>query len=651
MNYEEVVSAVAMGVLLVFSLGLWFFAVDAQFYHAVIALGYAFAIWKSLPLFFTLLAGGSPDDPEKKIISSLLGAAISLLIYLMVMVIVDVAFFGPNPPAMILVLAVAQFASAGYRGLSGSDAVPGGKVVWGIVWTGVAFSLVFWPVFGGDFASVGKVAPQLGQLGYAIEGTVVDEVVIEGGEAVVDATQRQFSVCHNRRWAELKCSAGLYTEGAVYEAASGATTLSKCVQQMREKQCGAQTQSERVTEPLVVEAGDPVIEPFIDHVRFFVPVTNTLVNDRQGRPITMAAKNVKVNIAFRYLGTKVASASTTIDTIQNGDTANIEFERAKTYGEDKRLSKKYIFPRFEATSDISTVKIEEKLIEAQKCHQSGGSGCDSWFRERFKRTDNRLSPARVGFIADAELEPEDPNKEQGRFKLSVFSRYMKKKIGPYVNGNVLAPDREHDVTVTVSYTYSAEAAFTESSRWKSGNHLLKIWTKAAWDELSPEERRQWKTENCDPVTRDGVDIQKQRTAALTTPIVPVMYTDCGGSLFSAFEPDENPPQHDVEILASATVNKEFKEQLAKKGFKIKKASTDCSGNVEHLAGRGDRSADRTFKDGWYKRDNGVFSVNPVAVVRESVQVEGQRKTIGCKLNMTLRAQLKTTTEFHTGAGS
>ncbi|MFB6294637.1 MAG: hypothetical protein ABEI97_02665, partial [Candidatus Nanohaloarchaea archaeon] len=506
---------------------------DAVFLATVVTLCYALVFWNFSRHFF-----GEIDETGaiaahyviNIIIFTLFGAVLQLFSR-------AAQPLSANPPALLYLISMAFFVIMVYR--VGSELVEGhehGKWL-SIGLLTVALIIVFfvgqWVV--GGWGNIGGI---IGQAGANLEDTVIG-IPIDILTGIWSSFQRQLSVCNNPTIAQLQCTADLYLEGAVYEAVAGSASVSKCVQQKIENQCGPATQSEKVTEPLIVKVQDPIIEPLQDHVRFYAPITNTLVHDIQGRVIDIPARGVTVDVAFKYLDKVVASEQTSVGEIQNGDTANIVF--------NQRDDGSYYFPRFELTSSISRTKIQRRLIDVSETCEHGASYPDGvsqecrnnveWFLNGFDgnaqdvsdlQEGSRLSPARVAFIAKTRLDlPASFDKE--------FPQPLYDRLDEYLgDSNILAPNREHDVTINVTYTYSADAAFTQSSRWKSGNQLLKVWRYDVWNELSPEERQSWRSENCQSVTRAGETFQKQRTASLTTPIVPVMYADCGGVLFNRF---------------------------------------------------------------------------------------------------------------------
>ncbi|MFB6294254.1 MAG: hypothetical protein ABEI97_00695, partial [Candidatus Nanohaloarchaea archaeon] len=269
-------------------------------------------------------------------------ALVSLISFLVVLLAAAVfgdgigTVAGTTPPTLLALAAVPLalfwvFEQAGLSGLSGHS-YHGGIIILLLV-SLVGAGIMLWILNGGSFANVGGL---VGQAGYGISSALSFGPV----KAAYSTVSSPFGVCNNRRMAELQCTADLYFQGQVFEAAAGSTSVSQCVKQKIKKKCGTATESKQVTEPIVVEVGDPTMEPLRDHVRFFVPVTNTLVTDRQGRPILITAEAVNVSVSFKYLGKTVASAAKYIPEIQNGDTASIEFNTVDAVKEDAT----YTFP-------------------------------------------------------------------------------------------------------------------------------------------------------------------------------------------------------------------------------------------------------------------------------------------------------------------
>ncbi|MDY6776772.1 MAG: hypothetical protein SVQ76_01540, partial [Candidatus Nanohaloarchaea archaeon] len=194
---------------------------------------------------------------------------------------------------------------------------------------------------------------------------------------------------------------------------------------------------------------------------------------------------------------------------------------------------------------------------------------------------------------------------------------------------VAGPDYEYRVGVRVSYDYSAEAAFTESSRWSSGNQLLEVWRESAWQELSLQEREAWKNRKCGTITKVGQKFERQRTAALTTPVVPVMYTYCGIQLFDNFGKDGKKGK--VPITIGVTVNSENLD--TDKGFTVKKVTSNCfSQKMENLQGGFVGSE-------WVKGDQGWVPEKGSLTLqknRNNVKIKGERKSIACRTRMNLR---------------
>ncbi|MDY6769329.1 MAG: hypothetical protein SVW02_04445, partial [Candidatus Nanohaloarchaea archaeon] len=215
---------------------------------------------------------------------------------------------------------------------------------------------------------------------------------------------------------------------------------------------------------------------------------------------------------------------------------------------------------------------------------------------------------------------------------------LKNPWSAHKNEKYLLQGREYDaVRVNYTYTYRAEAAFTQSSRWRGGNQLLKVWRLDAWQNKSFEDRQAWQDKHCAEVTKYGQNLpSKQRTAALTTPVVPVMYTGCSASLFRLFDEQKT---NDIEIKVGASVNEE--SEVAKlmpeeKGFRVESWSQDCGTNP---AG----AELKPESGGWFHKKEGLgWIIDPVTVTREDVTVEGERKTIGCQTEMKIRLHARKT---------
>ncbi len=636
------IGVVLLGLLLIVSFGVSVYSMfanlmnDAVFLATVVVFAYGMVFWNFSRHFF-----GELEGPAALAAHYIISIFIFALFGIVLQLFSRAASLGSaNPPALLYLVSMAFFVIMVYRvaeelteGHEHSRWLMIGSLFVALV---LVFFIGQWAV--GGWGNIGGV---IGEAGYNLEDTLVG-VPLDILGNVWSSFQAQLSVCNNPTIGQIQCTADLYMEGAVYEAVAGSASVSQCVQQKIENQCGPATESEEVTDPLIVEVQEPIIEPLQDHVRFFVPVTNTLVNDIQGRVIDIPAREVSVDIAFQYLDKVVASEQTSVGEIQNGDTANIMF--------NERDDGSYYFPRFELSSAISRTEIQRRLIDVSEDCENGvdypdeaSSECQAsvnWFLDAFDgnaedvsdlQEGSFLSTARVGFIAKTRLDLPGSFEEE-------FPQPLYEEIDEYLgDSNILAPDREHDVTITVDYKYSADAAFTQSSRWKSGNQLLKVWRYDDWNELTPEERQEWRQQNCDEVTRAGETFQKQRTASLTTPIVPVMYADCGGVLFSRFSADAG-YTGDIPIQVAATVNDNVRERVSDKGFKIISANTNCGdGSLDGLTGK------------WYnRREEGGFQVDPVTITRSDVTVDGERMTIGCRVSMDVQVRLQDTTTFQEG---
>ncbi|MFB6265744.1 MAG: hypothetical protein ABEI07_01530, partial [Candidatus Nanohaloarchaea archaeon] len=122
--------------------------------------------------------------------------------------------------------------------------------------------------------------------------------------------------------------------------------------------------------------------------------------------------------------------------------------------------------------------------------------------------------------------------------------------------------------------------------------------------------------------------------------VPVMYAGCGGSLFTQF--GENAKKNgyyrnDITIHAATMVNPKLKDKI--QSFRVFKATTDCKG------------------DGWTSLPglSGTYSAGEDSGVRttsfdRTVTVRGQKKTIGCSINMSVRVNLQDELTYGGGSG-
>ncbi|MCJ7478684.1 MAG: hypothetical protein MUP63_00710 [Candidatus Nanohaloarchaeota archaeon QJJ-7] len=508
---------------------------------------------------------------------------------------------------------------------------------------------MFFTVFGGKWANIGGL---VGEAGYnAISEPISAVSGVVGG--VPQSVKNQFDPCHNKRMAEIQCAADLYLGGNVYSAATGSASVSQCVKD-KIAECDAAAKSEKVTDPVVVELGNTIIEPFnIDtddsHLRVFIPLTNTMVNDLQGRPLDVPAEDVNVSVGFQYLDKEVASAWDNVSYIPNSETRYVEFE--------ENDEGNFLFPAVNAESTMTDQEIREKLQEVKK--NCAGDELDSDFDiepEDGDDVDNGSEAAyssecvnAVGTI-EKDLESEGGNLQPERLAMiaetldtpvaDAMPDSLAVHFSDSLGDNRVRVKRNHDVNVDVSYNYSVEAAFTDSSRWSSGNNLLKVWTEPSWGELDPGERESWRKENCGTVKKQGIDFQKQRTSALTTPVVPVMYADCGGSLFTGFDElarQGDQYRKDITISAGANLNPDLSDRA--ESFRIFEAQTDCTGEgTKHL----------TDLEGTYDVEGGEAQIQPEDFERE-VTVEGDKKTIGCSMNMSIRVNLENTVKYAEGS--
>ncbi|MFB6076554.1 MAG: hypothetical protein ABEK12_00290, partial [Candidatus Nanohaloarchaea archaeon] len=228
--------------------------------------------------------------------------------------------------------------------------------------------------------------------------------------------------------------------------------------------------------------------------------------------------------------------------------------------------------------------------------------------------------------------PEKPGERTGGENLTVVCAHLPdEEVG-------LLAGRDYRVTARVQYDYIAEAAFTDSSRWRSGNQLLEVWTEQAWQDLSPQERESWRSRKCGKVTKYGQKFVKQRTAALTTPVVPVMYTDCGISMFRGIESGEK--RVPIEITAGVNVNPQSTVATLldpDRGFRILSASTTCKqGGVKELDKLPlDKDFTKVPGAGWT-----VPGERVVQTFTREVTVEGEKQSIACSMTAKIQINLE-----------
>lgn len=511
---------------------------------------------------------------------------------------------GPNPPVLILFFGGFMLLASLYHSLAGAGS--NGQILFALI----AIPAVF---FGGQFllgGAWGNVGGLVGEAGYGVE-QAWNTVTAPISEQVAFIQNRVLNPSRNRNLAQLKCAAELLSGGGVFEVASGSTAMSQCVEETL-AQNESQAQSEQVTDPVEVQIGDARIEPFSDHVRVGVPLTNTIAYDLQGVPLTIPARNVTTTVYWRYLDKFIADAKQNVGTIPNGDTRLVDFE-------EREGGAPYFATFATLNGSFTDNALENQLASIQEGEQS-----PDWVTSRIDN--NQLSAGRILFIIQVTdgLSCEDPGGG-----LETVCEYLR---GDDVIGSplpqVLLQDRSYDVIVEVSYDYEAEAAFTESSRWRSGNQLLEVWTEEAWQDLPFEEREAWRRTKCGEIDRYGQTFTKQRTAALTTPVVPVMYTDCGISLFRDIQQGV---ETTVPITVSANINEESEVIDSLASFTIDGAETTCHG------GTGTRDLGGLTGRLWTDREGVGWTSGSgdTVVIDRSVTVEGQRQTIGCRTSMNL----------------
>lgn len=593
-----------------------------------------------------------------KPIAGIVGAAISGLSYILLVYILPpfvqmygtspAGLYGVAPPTMLLILAGLWSVYTVYAGVLGG--LYGGMGVgaantWQakvllIVLLGVPFFFLFPELFlGGQWANAGSM---FGGAGYGLEQAFGD-----AGEAVHNAAEGYYNTVlnptRNPGMARLACSYEYVVGGGLYEAAAGGATISQCVDEYlgRNK---TESRSKQVGQPVQIQIQGVETEPFSNHIRVLVPLTNTYVTDIQGRPINIPAQNVVVNVSWHYLDRIAAWHKKELPSdLQNGDTRTVEFNG------DKK-----VFPTFQIRSGISNNNLETRLRDVKNnCGQPASSACETsqnWVLFRINETDgyNQMNALRVVFLvntipqlawSDLRSDANDPdivghiinnedNKDLNEFDVNTVEDLKALQL--------LAPGRDYQIEVDVTYDYRAEAAFTQSSRWRAGNQLLELWTRDAWEQLTFQERESWESEKCGSVQKFGQEIQKQRTAALTTPIVPVMYVDCGGSLFRKFAGDsdgDGNPDAEYTINLGATVRAQNIDP--ENGFTVHSITTDCPHDSTYTNDSPPQPVNREGT-GW------VY--NPVEITRFD-NIAGQRKTINCQMQMEFTVNLQAGTTY------
>lgn len=204
------------------------------------------------------------------------------------------------------------------------------------------------------------------------------------------------------------------------------------------------------------------------------------------------------------------------------------------------------------------------------------------------------------------------------------------------NGTIAAGFREYALDLNASYTFDAEAAFTDSSRWNTGDNTLKVWDYDAWVSRPDDFREEWADENCQRVAFQDFTYSVQRTGALTTPIMPVVYADCGNRLAQDHADDvDGDGVGDISIDMSATQSDNARSEVSVEQFTIRSAMTDCGSSLENLNGSwpevGVLQTEFVEAIGW--------DVTPHRVER-NVPIEGESTTISCFLNMSIRVGLQ-----------
>lgn len=562
-----------------------------------------------------------------------------------------VEMFGPNPPAIVFIAGLYYLvrASTGLlddiahlAGHSGVGAGP--KLIVGGIMVIVSGFIIFQFILGGSWAAAGDL---VGGAGYGVEQAFGNVATVAG--TGWERFTTSLSPSNNPNVARIACTfeAG-FGGGMNPQQGAGSVAIQACV---REKlgQNRSTAESEQVTEPVEVQVEEVQVEPFPDHLRVVLPVTNTLVYDLQGRTINITAQDVNVTARVKYLGSQVAKASRDDMRIPNGDTRTIEFNRLED-------GSGYVFPLFRyVTDDFQPTSTIQRNFETIKndCNNDGwadeSNSCKNAvkyflsgqgsFPGSFEFRDERFTRERIAFLV----------KSTDNFEMDGLHYVNNNKFGivDLNDQNLIAAGNEYDIEVDASYTYSAEAAFTESSRWRSGNLLLKVWNPDAWNELSFDERQSWESQNCGTVERFNQEFTKQRTAALTTPIVPVMYADCSSTLFRLID-DENGDgiyDGDIEISVGASVQGDSVDQEFP--IEITGATTTCGNdNSNDLTDGND--VQKAIPDRLTHQAGAGWAVDP-GIVTRTVEVAGESQSIGCSVEMTFRLTVDRTETYEVPA--
>ncbi|MFB6076553.1 MAG: hypothetical protein ABEK12_00285, partial [Candidatus Nanohaloarchaea archaeon] len=218
-------------------------------------------------------------------------------------------------------------------------------------------------VFLGGWANAGGL---LGEAGYGLESAAGQAI-----KPVSTATERFFRTTlnpqRNRNMAQIVCAYEFFGQGAMFQAASGGAAMSECV---KDKLAANETKSKskKVTQPMEVRITDPRIEPFASYVQVNVPIFNTIVNDVNGVPIDLPARDVHVWVKWHYLDGTPETADRQVGKIPNGDT------RAVIFGENCN-GDKTCFPTF----SVSNGQISDNLIKQKLLAVKDGEETPKWF--------------------------------------------------------------------------------------------------------------------------------------------------------------------------------------------------------------------------------------------------------------------------------
>jgi hypothetical protein len=609
----------------------------ATFWVSVILLGYVIAFWRA----------AKKRWPAAKARHHAVGFIVSAIAWAIAsfggMIFNNVELFGTSSTSILLISAIVFGLYGTYEELvTHLGGASHHRLAVGTIVAIIGAVMIFYGVFHGSWANAGEL---VGGAGYGVEEAAQNVANVAG--TGWEAFAASLSPSNNPNIARIQCTfeAGL-GGGMNPQQGAGSVAIQACV---REKlgQNRSTAESEQVTEPVEVQVEEVQVEPFPDHLRVVLPVTNTLVYDLQGRTINITAQDVNVTARIKYLGSQVAKASREGMRIPNGDTRTIEFNRLEGGGDGE-----FVFPLFSYVTDnfqpASTIQRNFETIKSD-CNNDGwgdeSSSCKSavtYFLSgdspsNFEFRSDRFTRERIAFLAKA----------TDNFEMDGLHYVKDYGIAELNSENLIAAGNQYEIEVDASYTYSAEAAFTESSRWRSGNLLLKVWNPDAWNELSFDERQSWESENCGTVERFNQEFTKQRTAALTTPIVPVMYTDCSSTLFRLIddENDDGTYDGDIEISVGASVKGDSVDQ--DHPIEINGASTTC-GNDGSNDLTDSNDVQKAVPEKLTHQAGAGWAVDP-GIVTRSVEVAGESLNIGCNVEMTFRLTVDRTTTYEVPA--